>query len=104
MGSPRVLLFDEMMTGLAPRIVQSLGATVASLADEGVAVLLAEPSIGPAYSFITRGYVLIRGDVVASEEDGRALDAAYQSAMGVELARTAEAEAAHPVPDVDPIP
>ena len=104
MGAPRVLLLDEMMTGLAPHVVQSLCATVASLADEGVAVLLAEPSIGAARSIITRGYVLIRGDVVASEEGGWALDSAYQSAMGVELDKTVAAEAAHPVPAVDPIP
>jgi branched-chain amino acid transport system ATP-binding protein len=105
MSSPRVLLLDEMMTGLAPRIVQSLAATVQTLANDGVAVLLAEPSIGAVRSIITRGYVLIRGDVVATEEaGGRALDAAYQSAMGVELAKTVEAEVDHPVPVVDPIP
>jgi branched-chain amino acid transport system ATP-binding protein len=95
MSGPRVLLLDEMMTGLAPRIVQSLAGTVKELANDGVAVLLAEPSIGALRGIIGRGYVVIRGNVIATEEGGgRLLDNAYQSAMGVELAKTVEAEAA----------
>lgn len=95
MGTPRVLLLDEMMTGLAPRIVQELAAKVAELAkQDGVAVVLAEPSIGAVRPIIDRGYVLIRGSVVSTvETGGRALDSAYQSAMGIEL-QTVEADVA----------
>lgn len=86
MGSPRVLLLDEMMTGLAPRIVLDLAETVSDLARSGVAVLLAEPTIGILSPTVTRGYVLVRGEVVASAEDGGAsLEKAYQSALGIEL-------------------
>ncbi|GAA2393888.1 ABC transporter ATP-binding protein [Dactylosporangium salmoneum] len=84
MGSPRVLLLDEMMTGLAPLVVQELLRTVTQLADEGVAVLMAEPALGAVRGAVERGYVLVRGEVVAASEDGgKALDAAYQAKMGV---------------------
>jgi|GEM_PF-41781 len=87
MGSPRVLLLDEMMTGLAPRIVDELSETVLRLArEDGVAVLLAEPSIHALESIIDRGYVVIRGSVETTVETGGAdLDQAYQRAMGVEM-------------------
>lgn len=84
MGSPRVLLLDEMMTGLAPRIVLELAETVKELARSGVAVLLAEPNIGMLTPTVTRGYVLVRGGVVASSEEGGAgLERAYRSALGI---------------------
>jgi branched-chain amino acid transport system ATP-binding protein len=88
MGSPRVLLLDEMMTGLAPLIVRELARTVAGLAQEGVAVLLAEPALGAVRSVVDRGYVLVRGEVVAERADGgRALEDAYRSAIGAERPR-----------------
>ncbi|GAA3455549.1 ATP-binding cassette domain-containing protein [Dactylosporangium matsuzakiense] len=84
MGSPRVLLLDEMMTGLAPLIVQELLRTVTALAGEGVAVLMAEPSLGAVRGAVDRGYVLVRGETVAVvEAGGKALDAEYQQRMGV---------------------
>jgi branched-chain amino acid transport system ATP-binding protein len=85
MGSPRVLLLDEMMTGLAPLIVAELARTVRDLAHDGVAVLLAEPAIGALRSIVDRGYVLMRGAVVATEEHGGpALDEAYRTALGIQ--------------------
>ncbi|MCW3845095.1 ATP-binding cassette domain-containing protein [Micromonospora yasonensis] len=85
MGSPRVLLLDEMMTGLAPLIVRELAATVSGLAREGVAVLLAEPALGVLRRVVDRGYVLVRGEIVAEVNDGgAALDDAYSAAIGVE--------------------
>jgi branched-chain amino acid transport system ATP-binding protein len=88
MGSPHVLLLDEMMTGLAPRIVAELAETVAGLAREGVAVLLAEPAIGAVKNIIDRGYVLVRGTVVSEVDTGggQGLDDAYRSAMGLAFA------------------
>ncbi|MEV0809942.1 ATP-binding cassette domain-containing protein [Micromonospora sp. NPDC050200] len=85
MGSPRVLLLDEMMTGLAPLIVRELAATVSALAREGVAVLLAEPALGVLRRVVDRGYVLVRGEIVAEVNGGgAALDDAYSAAIGVE--------------------
>jgi branched-chain amino acid transport system ATP-binding protein len=85
MGKPRVLLLDEMMTGLAPLIVAELARAVSALAAEGVAVLMAEPAIGAVRDIIDRGYVLVRGSVVAQQDNGgRALDDAYRGAIGIE--------------------
>jgi branched-chain amino acid transport system ATP-binding protein len=83
MGRPRVLLLDEMATGLAPTVVQNLIGTVETLAAEGVAVLMAEPSIGGVREHLGRGFVLLRGRVVAEATDGEALDRAYQDRMGL---------------------
>jgi branched-chain amino acid transport system ATP-binding protein len=84
-----------MMTGLAPLIVQQLAATVAELALNGVAILMAEPSIGAVRKVIDRGYVLMRSKVVATEEaDGFALDRAYQAAIGVQEAQAVAVAAA----------
>ena len=83
MGRPRLLLLDEMITGLAPLIVGELAATAVRMASEGAVVLLAEPAIGAIMQHIARGVVLLRGRVVAEETGGAALEAAYQRHMGV---------------------
>lgn len=83
LSEPNVILLDEMMTGLAPKIVAGLAETVRGLAAEGTAVVLADPSIAPVRRVIDRGYVLVRGKVVAECEDVAALERAYQSAMGI---------------------
>lgn len=86
MGSPRVLLLDEVATGLAPLIVQSLAETFQRLAEGGLAVLYAAPEIGAVRDRIDRGYVIVRGVLVACEESGgEPLDTAYRSAMGLAL-------------------
>ncbi len=82
MAKPKVLLLDEMMTGLAPLIVDRLLETLNGLLSEGVAVVIADPAIGPFMDIIDRGYVLVRGRVVhAVEGGGPALDTAYRSAV-----------------------
>lgn len=89
MSRPRVLLLDEMTTGLAPKVVAELCDTVTGLARDGVAVAVAEPSLAPVRRIVDGGVVLIRGEVRAVADgadgaDGAAeLDRAYQAAMGV---------------------
>jgi branched-chain amino acid transport system ATP-binding protein len=83
MGRPRVLLLDEMVTGLAPKIVAELVAIAVRMAADGAAVLLAEPSIGAVRDRIDLGFVMLRGAVVAEAVGGSALAAAYQRHMGV---------------------
>lgn len=83
MGKPRVLLLDEMVTGLAPLIVRELVETAVRMAAQGAVVLVAEPSIGAVRERIDRGYVMLRGEIVADATDGAELDKAYQRHMGL---------------------
>ena len=87
MLEPAVILLDEIMTGLAPRIVDSLAEVVRGLSAGGIAVLMAEPSIHAVRGIIDRGYVMVRGRVVdQTEEGGLDLDDRYQRAMGLRAA------------------
>jgi len=61
---PKVLLIDEMSTGLAPVIVTRLMTAVRKLADDGLAVLLVEQFAALALSIGNRAYVMRRGRVV----------------------------------------
>jgi branched-chain amino acid transport system ATP-binding protein len=78
-----VLLLDEMATGLAPLIVQRLMRTVRELADAGTTVIMAEASIGAISNHIDQGVVLLRGEIVASADNGLELDRLYRSRMGL---------------------
>lgn len=83
MGRPRLLLLDEMVTGLAPLVVRRLVDTAVQLASEGVTVVIAEPAIGAVRERVQQGFVMLRGRIVAQAEGGQALDAEYQRRMGV---------------------
>lgn len=83
MAEPSVILLDEMMTGLAPKIVSSLTDAVKDLARSGVAVVLAGPSIAGVRRMIDRGYVIVRGQIVAECPDVASLELAYQESMGM---------------------
>lgn len=83
MGQPRVLLLDEMVTGLAPLVVRRLVDTAVQLATQGVTVVIAEPAIGAVRERVQQGYVMLRGAIVARALGGAALDAEYQRRMGV---------------------
>ena len=83
MTEPQVVLLDEMATGLAPMIVADLVRLVGELARQGAAVVLADPSLTATRPVVDRGYVLVRGEVVATADDAERLDRAYQKAMGL---------------------
>jgi branched-chain amino acid transport system ATP-binding protein len=90
---PVVLLLDEPSLGLAPLMVAQILDTVAGLAREGVAVLLAEQNAAAALKVSDRGIVLESGrvtredraDVLLSDEDvsrhylGGSVDAALST-------------------------
>ena len=61
---PRVILIDEMSSGLAPVIVSRLMRAVRQLADDGMAVVLVEQFAALALAIGNRAYVMRRGRMV----------------------------------------
>jgi len=67
MARPRLLLLDEPSMGLAPRLVETILATVQRLKDEGVTVFLVEQNAFAGLSIADRGYVLETGSIVLAD-------------------------------------
>ena len=59
-----LLLLDEPTEGLAPVIVQQIGATIARLKQEGFTIVLVEQNFHFAASVADRHYVVEQGKVV----------------------------------------
>jgi branched-chain amino acid transport system ATP-binding protein len=66
MGLPRLLMLDEPSLGLAPRLVREMFATLGTLRQAGLTVLLVEQNVHQALEFADAGYVLETGRVVLS--------------------------------------
>ena len=64
MARPRLLMIDEPFLGLAPRIVQEIGAVIRRIHQEGVAVLFVEQNVELALTLAHRGYVLESGRLI----------------------------------------
>ena len=74
MGEPQLLLLDEPSTGLAPRVISELYASLAQLLPTGLTILVAEQNARAALRFATRALVL---------EDGRlAIEGATADLLG----------------------
>ncbi len=63
MGRPRLLLLDEPSMGLAPLMVQKIYETIASIAAEGVTILLVEQNANLALQVSKRAYVMESGAI-----------------------------------------
>lgn len=70
MANPDLLILDEPSEGLAPVVVDELGASLRRLADRGTAILLIEQNLGLIRAVGDRYYVMSKGEVV--EEGGLA--------------------------------
>jgi branched-chain amino acid transport system ATP-binding protein len=66
MGRPRLLLLDEPSMGLAPLMVQKIYATIATIAAEGVTLLLVEQNANLALKLSRRAYVMESGRITLS--------------------------------------
>jgi branched-chain amino acid transport system ATP-binding protein len=73
----RLLLLDEPTEGLAPVIVQQIGATIRRLKAEGFTILLVEQNLKFAASIANRHYVMERGRMVQEIAAER-----FESSMG----------------------
>jgi len=62
MGNPRLLLLDEPCEGLAPLIVEALGAVILDLKAD-IPVLLTEQNARFAFNVSNRGYIIDKGRV-----------------------------------------
>lgn len=67
MRRPSYLLIDEPSLGLAPKVIDSLFATIRKLADQGVGVLVVEQNIDTALSVADHAIVFQRGRQVMSD-------------------------------------
>jgi branched-chain amino acid transport system ATP-binding protein len=60
---PKLLMLDEPSIGLAPRMVDTVFATVRTLRDQGKAVLMVEQNVKKALAASDRGYVMELGAI-----------------------------------------
>jgi branched-chain amino acid transport system ATP-binding protein len=64
MGNPEILLLDEPSEGLAPLIVQAIGALIRTLRDMGVTILIAEQNMHFCLGIATHATIVDKGQVV----------------------------------------
>lgn len=63
MGNPRLLLLDEPSEGIAPVIVEQMIATIATLKDQGVTMLLSEQNLRFARMVADRALIIDGGTI-----------------------------------------
>jgi branched-chain amino acid transport system ATP-binding protein len=66
--NPRVVLLDEPSEGLAPLLVDQIGAMIKAMATDGVAVLLVEQDLHLAFGVSDEIAVMARGVIVHRSE------------------------------------
>ncbi|MDD2988814.1 MAG: ABC transporter ATP-binding protein [Zoogloea sp.] len=66
LSRPKLLLLDEPSMGLAPLVVEKIFEVIASVAAEGVTVLLVEQNANLALEFSSRAYVMESGAITLS--------------------------------------
>lgn len=72
MSSPKLILFDEPSTGLAPILIAELMNIIKRLNDQGRTIILVEQNVAFALEISQRGYILENGRMVL-EGDASAL-------------------------------
>ncbi len=85
MGNPDILLLDEPSEGLAPLIVQAIGALINRLREMGVTILLAEQNMHFCLGIATHVTVVDKGQIVyrATIEELRTNDAIKQRYLAI---------------------
>lgn len=66
MAAPKLLMIDELSLGLAPKVVDHLGAALRQIMTEGLSLLLVEQDVATAFELTSRGIVVDSGRVKLS--------------------------------------
>jgi branched-chain amino acid transport system ATP-binding protein len=68
LADPKIVLLDEVSTGLAPRIINEIFQALRQLSQQGISLLLVEQYVGRALDIADRVYLLGWGTVTFSGE------------------------------------
>jgi len=63
-SNPELILMDEPSEGLAPMVIQEVGAVIKQLRQEGASILLAEQNLPLAMDVADYMYVINKGAIV----------------------------------------
>lgn len=66
MSHPKLLLIDEPLQGLAPKMVKEVMRVIAELKERGLTVLVVEQNVRAFLAIADRGYVMEEGYIVLS--------------------------------------
>ena len=61
---PKLLLLDEVSEGLAPQIVEDVGAAVRNVSEQGTTILMVEQNVEFAFDIASYAYVMDIGEIV----------------------------------------
>jgi branched-chain amino acid transport system ATP-binding protein len=70
MTAPRLLLLDEPLQGIMPRLVDDIFAAIARIRARGVTILIVEQRLAETLAIADRAYVMQTGRIVLSGDAG----------------------------------
>ncbi len=73
MSRPRLCMFDEPSSGLAPRLVLEVFQIIKSLREQGITILLIEQNVRHTLEIADRSYVLENGRIVSEGKSSKLL-------------------------------
>ena len=82
LGSPSVLLLDEISMGLAPRVVAELFDVVAALAATGITIVIVEQFAKTALAVADYAAVMVQGSVLAVGQPADVEDMVHEAYLG----------------------
>jgi branched-chain amino acid transport system ATP-binding protein len=71
LADPKIVLVDEVSTGLAPLVIDELYRALLKLTERGVSLLLVEQYVGRALDVADRAYFLSRDGITSGATPGR---------------------------------
>jgi branched-chain amino acid transport system ATP-binding protein len=89
----RIILLDEVSTGLAPIVVDQIFEFLDRVAKEGVALLLVEQYVNKALAIADYAYILIRGKISFAGDAAELVDEdVFHRYLGIEVGAAAGVE------------